>query len=71
MHKIYSTTFKMVLNTHYRNFGGSIFVKGLEAKLIQSVLTSGFMFLSYEKILHLTQALMRIQKWSKCWKLLT
>ena len=46
---------------YFRTFGSSVFVKGLEAKLIQTVLTSGFMFLCYEKILHATQKLMGVK----------
>lgn len=33
-----------------RNFGIKSLYKGLDAKLVQSVVTAGFMFLSYEKI---------------------
>ena len=33
-----------------RNFGASYLYKGLDAKILQSVITAGFMFLSYEQI---------------------
>ena len=33
-----------------RNFGVGYLYQGLDAKLLQSVVTAGFMFLSYEKL---------------------
>jgi len=49
----------LILNC--RNFGASIFVKGLEAKLLQTILSAGFMFLAYEKIFLATTKLMRVK----------
>ena len=34
-----------------RNFGPYYLYKGIEAKLLQSIVTAGFMFLTYEKIM--------------------
>ena len=36
-----------------RNFGVGYLYQGLDAKLLQSVITAGFMFLSYEKLKNL------------------
>ena len=45
-----------------RNFGPFYFYKGLEAKLLQSIIVAGFMFVSYEKIAAMIFALMGIRK---------
>jgi hypothetical protein len=36
--------------SYFRKEGRSGLTKGLEAKLVQSILSAGFMFLTYEKI---------------------
>ena len=41
---------KRSFDVPYRNFGVGYLYKGLDAKLIQSVIAAGFMFLSYEQI---------------------
>jgi hypothetical protein len=52
---------KIKIVNFFRNFGSSIFFKGLEAKLLQSIVTAGFMFLAYEKILFMTQKAMGLK----------
>ena len=42
---------------NFSNFGPKYLYKGLEAKLLQSIVTAGFMFLTYEKIATLIFAL--------------
>jgi len=33
-----------------QNFGPAYFYRGLDAKLLQTIVTAGFMFLTYERI---------------------
>ena len=44
------------------NFGPKYLYKGLDVKLIQSIITAGFMFLTYEKISAIIFALSGLQK---------
>ena len=57
--------FRYIVST----FGPRYLYKGLEVKLIQSIVTAGFMFLTYEKIASLIFALSGLQKAvkSKSW----
>ena len=45
-----------------KNFGPKYLYKGLEAKLLQAIVTAGFMFLTYEKISSLIFALSGLEK---------
>ena len=44
--------------THFRTFGLGYLYRGLDAKLIQSFVTAGFMFLTYEKMSAILLALL-------------
>ena len=46
----------------HSNFGVGYLYKGLEAKLLQSVIAAGFMFLTYEQIAAVIFALFGIEK---------
>lgn len=55
-------TFSVILNVFlYRRFGLSGLYKGLEAKLLQTVLTAALMFLVYEKITAATFTVMGLK----------
>lgn len=47
---------------HYRKYGVMGLYKGLEAKLLQTVLTAALMFVVYEKITAATFRVMGLQK---------
>ena len=44
--------------TYFRTFGLGYLYRGLDAKLIQSFVTAGFMFLTYEKMSAILLALL-------------
>ena len=46
----------------FRSFGLGYLYRGLDAKLLQSFITAGFMFLAYEKISRLLLLLLLPQK---------
>lgn len=52
---------------HYRKYGVLGLYKGLEAKLLQTVLTAALMFVVYEKITAATFRVMGLQKKLKAW----